>query len=104
MLRDEIMEVLDLFDKYNISDENRRKLFSEGLYFDYTYGDPDPQGINQHLNFFGVGILLKTCLENDIKIDINQLLIQPYLFSDATLIKEIADAQNNQGIKPKTLG
>ena len=51
MLKDEILEILDLLNKYNIPEESQRELFEEGLYFDFTYGDPDPTNKNQHLNY-----------------------------------------------------
>ena len=104
MLKDEILEILDLFDKYQISEDNQRKLFEKGLYFDFTYGDPDPTNKNQHLNIFGIGILLKTCLENNIRININKLLNEPYMFKDEDLIKEVAIAQNRHNVKIRTLG
>lgn len=94
MLREEILEVLDLFDKYQIPEEKQREIFENGLYFNYTWGDPDPKHINQHLNFYGVGILLKTCLENNIIIDVDMLLDSPYMFQNEELIKEIALLQN----------
>lgn len=95
MLKNEILEVLDLFEKYQISDERQRKIFNDGLYFDYTYGDPDFNHRNQHLNIFGVGMLLKLCLENNIDIDINELIETPYKFENEELIKEIALRQND---------
>ena len=94
MLKDEILEVLDLFEKFQISDEKQREIFKNGLYFDYAYGDPSPK--NQHLNFFGVGILLKTCLENNIEIDVNQLIDTPYMFGNEELIKKIALLQDSK--------
>ena len=86
MLKDEILEVLDLFEKFQISDEKQREIFKNGLYFDYAYGDPSPK--NQHLNFFGVGILLKTCLENNIEIDVNQLIDTPALLPNHYCLRE----------------
>ena len=40
MLRDELLEILEIFDAYNISEEDQRSLFEHGLHFDFTYGDP----------------------------------------------------------------
>ena len=104
MLKDEILEILDLFDKYQISEDNQRKLFEKGLYFDFTYGDPDPMNKNQQLSIFGVGILLKTCLENNIRINIKQLLEEPWMFQDENLIKEVAKEQNRSYVRIKRLG
>ena len=36
MLKDEILEILDLLNKYNIPEETQRELFKKGLYFDFT--------------------------------------------------------------------
>ena len=104
MLKDEILEILDLLNKYNVPEESQRKLFEKGLYFDFTYGDPDPTNKNQHLNIFGIGILLKTCMENNIRININKLLDEPWMFQDEDLIKEVANVQYRRKVKIKTLG
>jgi hypothetical protein len=104
MLKDEIIEILDLLNKYNIPEESQRELFEKGLHFDFTYGDPDPSNKNQQLNIFGVGILLKTCLENNIRINVKKLLDEPWMFKDENLIKEVAMAQNRCKVKIKTLG
>ena len=104
MLKDEILEILDLLNKYNISEENQKKLFENGLYFDFTYGDPDPTNKNQHLNIFGIGILLKTCLENNIRINVNRLLDEPWMFQDEDLIKEVAKEQYRHSQRIRRLG
>ena len=91
MLREEIQEALDLFDEFKIPEEDQRRLFEEGLHFDFTYGDPDYGNINQHLNVFGVAMLLKTCRENKIRINIKQLLKEPWMFPDESLVKKVAE-------------
>ncbi len=104
MLKEEILEILELFDKYEIPEESQRQLFEQGLHFDFTYGDPDPTNKNQHLNIFGIGILLKTCLENNIRINVKKLLDEPWMFQDEGLIKEIAKEQKRSYPKIKRLG
>lgn len=104
MIRDEILEILDLLNKYNIPEEIQRTLFEKGLDFDFTYGDPDPCHRNQHLNIFGVGILLKTHLENNKRIDVEKLLREPWNFPDENLIREVAMVQNKSKLMIKTLG
>ena len=96
MLRDEIREVLELFDEYKISEDDQRKLFEEGLFFNFTYGDPDYQNRNQRLNVFGVAILLKTCRENNIRLNVKRLLKEPYMFQSEDLICDIASIQDQQ--------
>lgn len=104
MLKEEILEILEIFDKYKIPEESQRKLFEHGLHFDFTYGDPDPTNKNQTLTVFGVGILLKTCLENNIRINVKQLLDAPYMFQDEELIQEVAKEQNRHYRRIKRLG
>lgn len=94
MLREQVAEILDIFDKFGIPEDEQRRLFEHGLYFDFTYGDPDPNHINQHLTVFGVAILLKTCLDNNIRVNIHQLLNEPYMFRDEALVKQVAEAQH----------
>ena len=83
-----------LFDYYKIPEERQRDIFENGIHFDFTYGDPDPTHRNSHLNVFGVGILLKTCKENKIRISIKQLLNEPWMFKDEELIRDVANMQN----------
>ena len=104
MLKEEILEILDLLNRYNIPEEKQRELFKNGLSFNFTYGDPDPTNKNQHLSIFGVGILLKTCLENNMQIDVKELINEPWAFQDQNLIKEVAMAQNHGKTRIKTLG
>ena len=104
MLKDEILEILELFDKYKISEKDQRRLFENGIYFDFTYGDPDPSNKNQHLNIFGIGMLLKTLEENHIRININKLINEPYNFPYEALVKEVSIAQKNSYLKVRRLG
>ena len=104
MLKDEILEILDLLDKYNIPEERQRSLFEKGIHFDFTYGDPDYGNPNPTLTIFGIGILLKTCLENNIRINIKTLLNEPWAFEDEDLIREVAKVQNHGKSMIKTLG
>ena len=96
MLRNELLETLDLFDQYNMTEENQRELFENGLDFNFTYGDPDPTDRNQHLTVFGVSALLKTCQEHNVEIDANALVREPYRFPNEALIKEIASSQGSR--------
>ncbi len=104
MLKEELLEILELFNKYKISEEDQRKLFENGLYFDFTYGDPDPSNKNQRLNIFGIGMLLKTCYENNITINIKQLINEPYYFPYEDLVKQVAIAQRKSYTMVSMLG
>lgn len=101
MLRDEIEEILDLFDEYGISEIDQRSLFEKGLHFDFTYGDPDYGNPNPTLTIFGVGILLKTFKEHNMRIDIKKLLEQPYRFENEELVRAIANAQHSDTRIPR---
>ena len=61
MLNDDLNEILCIFNKFDISEEDQRRIFSKGIYFDFTYGDPDPNHRNKQLDVFGVWILLLKC-------------------------------------------
>jgi hypothetical protein len=93
MLKEEIAEIFDLFDYYNIPEDSQRGIFSRGVNFDFTYGDPDYNHINENLDVFGVGMLLKYCKENNINIDISEIIYTPILFKNKSLVKDVADAQ-----------
>ena len=94
MVRDEILEILDLLDNVGVSEENKRKIFSDGLFFDFTYGDPDPKHKNRHLNIFGIGMLIKTLKEERNRISINKIIDAPHTFYDDDLIRAISDIQS----------
>ncbi len=94
MVRDEIIEVLDLLDYYKVSEEDKRRVFGSGLYFDFTYGDPDPKRRNRQLNIFGVGMLLKTLKEERKNISVNRIINNPSGFYDEELIRQIYEIQN----------
>ena len=101
MLRDEIEEILDLFDEYGISEIDQRSLFEKGLHFDFTYGDPDYGNPNPTLTVFGVGILLKTFKEHNMRVNIKKLLEQPYSFENEELVRAIANAQHSDTRIPR---
>ena len=99
MLREEILEILDLFNKFKIPEKDQKRIFREGIYFDFTYGEIDLENKNQLLSAYGVGILLKTCLENKIHINIKQLLKEPWKFPYEDLVKRIAELEKPSYIK-----
>ena len=103
MVRDEIIEILDLLDESKVSEENQRKVFSNGLSFNYTYGDPDYRGINKHLNIFGIGMLIKTLKAERRRLSINKIINSPWEFDDHHLLEEIDEFQKNN-TRVKILG
>ena len=48
-------------------------------------------------------MLLKTCRENHIKININKLINEPYNFQYEGIVKEVAIAQNSSYSKVRRL-
>ena len=49
-------------------------------------------------------MLLKTCRENKIRINVKKLLREPWMFEDEELIKKIAQVQNGYTSIVKKLG
>lgn len=93
MFKDDVMEVLNIFQEFRISGATQRKIFNEGLYFNYTWGDPDPNHINKHLDFFQVATLLRYLKHNNMKFNLNGLLKHPYNFEYPEIVKMVAGGQ-----------
>lgn len=103
MLRDEILEALDIFDECGISEDDQRTLFKDGLYFNYTYGDPDYNHENRHLDALKVATLIKTLKAYKKKFEVNDMLYNSYKFCYGDLVREIAD-MDGSFYKIKRLG
>lgn len=102
MLRDEVIEMLDIFDEYQIPEDNQRKIISNGVDFDFTYGDPDPHKRNKYLNAFQFAELLKTCKRMNIPLDVNHMLEKPYSLEYENLLNFINSIESRtEGIQKK---
>ena len=93
MFKDDVMEVLDIFQEYHVSAETQREVLLNGLYFNYTWGDPDPYGQNKFLNFFQVGTLLRYLKHNNMEFDVEKLFHLPYDFEYPEIVAMIADGR-----------
>ena len=92
MIRDEIIELLDLLQKHNVTEKNQKELLLEGgLYFDYTWGDPDYNHENRRLDLFEVKILIELLDNAHIQADINEMIRMPHMFKYPELVRMIAD-------------
>ena len=105
MFRDDVMEVLDIFQEYHISAATQRQVFEKGLYFNYTWGDPDPYGQNKLLDFFQVGTLLAYLKHNNMKFNVKKLFELPYAFEYPEIVEMIADGRiTNKTFKKRARG
>ena len=98
MLKDEVMKTFDLLKTHNVLEEEVEKIFYNGLYFDYTYGDPDYNHQNRRLNSLQVGELIEYLDKYNIECDLNQIIQYPYNFKYPELIKMIADSKDDDEI------
>ncbi len=102
MLNDDLKEILHIFNKFDISEEDQRRIFSKGIYFDFTYGNPDPKHRNKKLDVFGVWILLKTCVDYNININLKTLLHEPWAFEEESLVRFASEMQDRyNGVNEK---
>lgn len=80
MPSDEIIETFDIFNLYQITEENQRLVFENGIYFDFTKGSLDPTKRNKRLTAFGFSKLLKMCHQMHIPIDANNIIEEPFKY------------------------
>lgn len=78
MLREEINHVLDIFDSYQMTEEQQKRVLLHGIDFDFTWGDPDPTNRNRKLDCFEAAKFLEMCRDINIDIDVDHLLSTPY--------------------------
>ena len=95
MLRDDVNKIFDSLSRHHVSDEKQKELLLNGLYFDYTYGDPDYNRENRKLNFFEIGRLIDYLEGIGIPFDINEIINTPYTFRYPELVRMIADNKND---------
>ena len=72
-LREELNEMLDVFESYGISEEKQRYIINEGVYFCFSYGT-DRAGIDRDFDCFKYARFLKFCKENGYDIDGDKLV------------------------------
>lgn len=95
MLKDEVVNVLNVLNKHGLSEDEQRNLLINGLDFDFTYGDYDFDGINRHLNFLQVGELIEYLDNAGIEYNVNELIHQPHNFKYPKIVRAIADLDTN---------
>ena len=103
MFKDEVIEAIHVFDEFLLTEERQRKVFNNGIYFDFTYGDPDPYNRNRRLGVLEFAMLLKTCKFYGIEIDANEIVDHPYNTKYENLVKMVSNV-NCEGIKVKKIG
>ena len=96
MLKEEVLGILNVFDQSGISEENQRRLFQEGIYFNFTYGDPDPYNRNKRMNIFEFADFLKSCQQLDISVDANELVSKPSDVNNEKIVETVTDVMKLQ--------
>lgn len=74
MLKEELIEALAIFDSYNIPEDRQRSIITNGVRFDFTWGDPDPRRRNRFYDVFEFANFLKICTNMELELDANDLL------------------------------
>ncbi len=103
MFRDEVIDALDTFDEFNIDEETQKKIFYNGLYLNYTYGDPDPKHKNTYLTFIQVGTLLRFLKNNNLDFNLENLLIFTHRFEYPEIAKMVVAGRIKNKAKIKTI-
>ena len=105
MLKEDIIEAVHIFDEFFLTEKRQRKVFNNGVYFDFTYGDPDPYHRNTRLGVLEFATFLKTCKFYGIEVDANYLVDHPYDTRYENLVKMVsASTYEEKEIKVKKLG
>ena len=87
MLKEDIIEAVHIFDEFFLTEKRQRKVFNNGVYFDFTYGDPDPYHRKTRLGVLEFATFLKTCKFYRIEVDANYLVDHPYDVRYENLVK-----------------
>lgn len=74
MLKEELIEALTIFDSYNIPEDRQRSIITNGVHFDFTWGDPDYKRRNRFYDVFEFANFLKICTNIGVELDANDLL------------------------------
>ena len=98
MLKEELIEALEILERNGVSEQKQRDILLNGINFDYTWGDPDPQRLNRKLNFFQVAELYKTL--NNLDCDVNDITADEY----GEVVRAIADKEKNGTPKIVVIG
>jgi hypothetical protein len=67
-LKEELIEMAEIFDYYNIPEDEQRNIITSGLYFEFNYHD------TKRLDCFSAAELLKLCKNIDPEFDANQMI------------------------------
>ena len=67
-LKEELIEMIEIFDYFNIPEDEQRNLITSGLYFVFDYHD------TKKLDCFGAANFLKLCKNVDSEFDANQMI------------------------------
>ena len=76
-LKNEINEMLEIFNIYEIPVETQRYIITHGVYFDFAYG-PDRSGINRNFDCFKFSRFLKFCINSNFKLNANEMIRKPW--------------------------
>ena len=103
MILTEILDILKIFNENNLSEDEQREIFSNGIYFDFAYDDLDIDNKNRHLNVFEVAILLKTLNHNNLPVDVSKMIKSPSDFEYPNLVRTISDLKEKKEDKIKIM-
>ena len=79
-LKKELNEMLKLFDYFDISEEQQRDIISNGVDFNYTWGDIDYDHRNRKFDCFKFTRFLKYCKESGVPFDMDNYLAEKFVF------------------------
>ena len=90
-LINKVHNALEVLDRYGVSETKQEEILTKGVRFDFTYGDPDFNNQNRHLDFFKVAELIREMERRGYKVNINDIVYSTWQFEYPELVREIAD-------------
>jgi len=101
-LKDKVINALNVLERYGVNENKQYEVLTKGLYFDFTYGDPDYGNVNRKLDVFQVVELLMTMEKMGLKVDVNAFFYSPWSFEYPELVRLVADGKKQAPTRKRT--
>ena len=95
-LKNKVMNALNVLDRYGVSESKQYEVLTKGVYFDFTYGDPDYGNQNRNLDVFKVVELLMTMERMGLNVNVQSVFYTPWSFEYPELVRQVADGVKKQ--------
>ena len=79
-LKEELDEMLNLFDYFKIPEKKQRDIIMNGVDFNYTWGDIDYNHHNRKFDCLKFTRFLKYCKESGVPFDMDNYLAEKFMY------------------------